>query len=334
MDVFAEVLQGIHVRSIVLHHGRIHGPWGICFPQEMGSYDAMFHVVTEGGGLLEVEGVPGPVRVAGGDVVVLPHGTSHTMRDSPSTPVGTLEAFRAMVSATASGDEVKECAAGQSDHGDQETRFLCGKFFFENAETNPLFRALPPLLLVRGEAGQTLPWLAPTLAFLRCESESGRPGAETVIARLCDILFIQAVRAYVAGEPPCASSGGLHGYLRALGDQDLGAVFQAVHRRPEEAWTVASMASRAALSRSAFAARFTQLVGEPPLQYVTRWRIHVAARLLRRGGVPLAEIAGQVGYASEASFCSAFKRLLGVSPGAYRHPRPAEVPRQAEASRL
>jgi AraC-like DNA-binding protein len=151
------------------------------------------------------------------------------------------------------------------------------------------------------------------LQFIAWEVAAGKPGAHTVVSRLADILFIQIVRGYLAGLPEDAT-----GWLGALKDQQIGAALTLIHQNPERDWTVLALAEQVAMSRSAFAARFNRIVGEPPLHYLTRWRMQKAAGLLREGQASLAEIAEQVGYDSEAAFSKAFKRAIGSAPGAYR----------------
>jgi AraC-like DNA-binding protein len=156
-------------------------------------------------------------------------------------------------------------------------------------------------------------WLETSLQFMASEMASGQPGAETVVSRLADILFVQAVRAHLA-----QGRAGATGWLRAIVDPRIGPALSLIHQRPEEPWTVEALASRVAMSRSAFAARFTALVEEPPLTYLTRWRMHRATRLLRTSPANVGEIAARVGYEAEAAFNKAFKRWIGVPPGAYR----------------
>jgi AraC-like DNA-binding protein len=148
---------------------------------------------------------------------------------------------------------------------------------------------------------------------LACETSSERPGAQTVVSRLADVIFIQIVRGHLA------SLGGQGtGWLAALADPQVGAALSLLHRSPETAWTVQALAQHVAMSRSAFAARFTRLVGDPPLHYLTRWRMQKAAGLLREGHSTIAQVAEAVGYDSEAAFSKAFKRAQGAAPGAYR----------------
>ena len=159
-----------------------------------------------------------------------------------------------------------------------------------------------------------MPWLETTLQYLASETASALPGAETVIGHLTDIIFIQAVRAYISGAGECKK-----GLAKAITDPQIGQALSLIHNAPQEPWTVASLALRAGMSRAGFAARFRELVGEPPLQYLTRWRMHKAAGMLRAGPESLGEIAGRIGYEAEAAFSKAFKRWAGHAPGAYRH---------------
>jgi AraC-like DNA-binding protein len=157
-------------------------------------------------------------------------------------------------------------------------------------------------------------WLDSTLQAIACETASNRPGAEMMITYLSNILFIQAIRAHLISLKQREDGG----WLRALLDPQLSVTLAAIHRHPEKDWTVDSLAKQVNLSRSTFAARFKGLVGEAPLQYVTRWRMYQAAKLLRSSHCTLAELAGYVGYESEAAFSKAFKRHMGQAPGEYR----------------
>ncbi|MBC7544758.1 MAG: AraC family transcriptional regulator [Candidatus Sericytochromatia bacterium] len=172
---------------------------------------------------------------------------------------------------------------------------------------------MPPIIHIRAENGRAVPWLDQTLQFVACEATAGRPGASIVIAHLSHVFFIQIVRAYLAS----AADGGA-GWLRALADPLIKPALDLMHQQPEAAWTVAALADRVGLSRSTFSARFTDAVGEPPLQYLTRWRMQKAASFLRAGDRSVADVATRVGYEAEAAFSKAFKRQLGVAPGAYR----------------
>jgi AraC-like DNA-binding protein len=197
--------------------------------------------------------------------------------------------------------------------GGAATTLAGGFFSTENGSQNLLFASLPPVLHVKGDAGTTVRWLEANLQFVASEMASGEPGFETIVSRLADILVVQAVRAHLAEK-----GGESKGWLRALVDPQIGRALSLIHEKPEGDWTVESLASEVGMSRSPFAARFAQLVEEPPLRYLTRWRMQKASRLLETSHAGLAVIAKRVGYDAEAAFSKAFKRYTGVSPGAYR----------------
>jgi AraC-like DNA-binding protein len=302
MDVLSEVLAELRLESTLYARFEVSAPWAVAYPA---GDTAAFHVVTEGSCLLEVEGEP-PVRMERGDFVVLPHGTAHTLRSAgrhPAVPVAAL--------ATGTGAACLQAVAHGG--GGEEARYLCGAFRFAQAHASPVLSALPPVIHVRSELGCTLPWLEMHLAAVACEASSGRAGAALVVARLSDILFVQAVRAHLAALPEEAA-----GWLGAMRDPQLGQALWLIHRHPERPWTVASLASAVFMSRSSFAERFTRRVGHPPLAYLARWRMYRAGHMLRSGGARLSEVAERLGYGSEAAFSTAFKRWAGVSPGAYR----------------
>jgi transcriptional regulator GlxA family with amidase domain len=180
---------------------------------------------------------------------------------------------------------------------------------------NPLLAILPPLLHLKRKTDGAHPWLRLTTEYVLSELDSDRAGASEVATRLADILFIQAVRAYFDENVDKVESG----WLAAIRDQQIGRALMLLHSHPQESWTVASLARHLAVSRSAFAARFTELVGEPPLHYLTRLRINTAAARLRSTNEKLRAIAAEAGYDSVAGFAKSFKRLMGMTPGDCRH---------------
>ena len=292
-------------------YGRLEltAPWGLSFDRAA----PHFYVVTRGTCWLDVQGAADPIQLGGGDFVLLPKGGRHAIKDAPATPALPVE----QVFGSGSCDRAKENAqpAGivRSGGGGAATTLVAGYFATENGGQNLLFDSLPPVLHVKGDAGTTVRWLEANLQFIASEMASGEPGFETIVSRLADILVVQAVRAHVA-----QTGGGCKGWLRALVDPQIGRALSLIHEKPEDDWTVESLASKVGMSRSAFAARFAQLVEEPPLTYLTRWRMQKASRLLETSPAGVAEIAKKVGYDAEAAFSKAFKRWNGVAPGAYR----------------
>jgi AraC-like DNA-binding protein len=193
-----------------------------------------------------------------------------------------------------------------------ETTFITGAFVLDDPLARPIVATLPPLIRMRPEEEQGVPSFLENLRFITREVETDQPGSDIVLLRMADVLFIQILRAYLTRVP---DDGG--GFLGALRDPSTAAALGAMHRLPEAPWTVASLAAEVGLSRSVFAARFTQLVGEPPLGYLTNLRMQKATTLLREGAT-LAKASSLTGYASEASFSHAFRQWSGVAPGAWR----------------
>lgn len=190
---------------------------------------------------------------------------------------------------------------------------VCGVVRFDHPAAHHLISVLPRMIRVEAAGSPHLDWLQSTLRFMAAEAQELKPGGETVITRLADILVIQAIRSWIERDPAAQS-----GWLGALRDQQIGRAITLIHREPARTWSVACLAHEVAMSRSAFAARFTELVGEPPMQYVTRWRMLVAQTWLKEESATIGELAIRLGYRSEAAFSRAFKRFTGVSPGAAR----------------
>jgi AraC-like DNA-binding protein len=246
------------------------------------------------------------VPLAAGDLVLLPTGRQHWLRDEPQTPAPELEDILA---ATPPDKHLR------LRHGDGEatTSMLCGWFDLVGGFGHPLLGALPARIVVSGGDGRPAPWVAATLGLLATEAESDAPGALEVISRLADAMLAQVLRLAVANL--LCSNGSVP---PGRGDAAIAAAIEQIHRRPDHSWTVDELAAHVALSRSAFSARFRRRLGESPKRYLTRTRLAYAATLLNDSDASLAHIALRVGYSSEFSFGKAFKRAFGVAPGAYR----------------
>jgi AraC-like DNA-binding protein len=305
MDVLSDVLGTLRLQSTVFASAELAPPWGIqAGPRE----HFAFHIVPRGHCWLEVDDGRAPVQVNAGDVVVLARGHGHTLRDSlasPARPIEELLAAGAFGPASYGGATLR--ARGGT------TQIVCGCFRFDDLRGDLLLSALPTVIHTHEMASDVGPWLAHTVRLLAYESSGERPGAETVVSRLCDALFVYVIRAVLAGLQDDDAS-----WLRALVAPQVGKALRLIHESPGEPWSVARLAARVGMSRSAFAERFARVVGESPMQYVMRWRLRKAATLLRAGDTGIAEVAARVGYESEAAFGKAFKRAMGVAPGAYR----------------
>jgi AraC-like DNA-binding protein len=298
MDVLSDVLSTVRLQSVVFASAELPAPWGIrAEPRE----HFAFHIVARGRCWLEVDG-GAPVHVSAGDVVVLARGHGHTLRDALDTPA------RPLGEMLASG-----AFAGPARDAPGSTHLVCGCFRFDDLRGDVLLSALPAVIHTHELASDAGPWLAQTVRLLAYESGGEHPGAETVVNRLSDALFVYVIRSVLARLPEGESS-----WLRALVEPQVGAALRLIHEDPSAPWSVATLAARVGMSRSSFAERFTRVVGESPMQYLTRWRLQKAAGLLRGGGQGIAEVASRVGYESDAAFNKAFKRSMGVTPGAYR----------------
>lgn len=302
MDVLTDVLNTLRLQSTLYCRSELREPWGLYFgPTRV----ATFHVIDRGTCWLQLDGQAEPIALAGGDLIVLPRGTGHLLSSAPGlTPATTIQLDE---------DIPAECEVRRYSDGPPHTILLCGLFDFAHDNGHPLLTLLPPLVHIRGERGQAASWLDATLRFLASEAGSTQPGATAMVCRLTDLLFIQAMRAWVV-----QTASDAHGWLGALHDPQIGVALGAMHGKPGFAWTVEQLSSEVAMSRSGFAARFRAVVGESPLQYLTRWRMRLAAQLLASERLSIAAIAQQVGYESEIAFSKAFKRTMGQTPGAYR----------------
>lgn len=304
MDPLTLVLSSLRLAACEHFSSHLTAPWGLALPKHE---SAALHVVLGGRcWLLTAPGAP-PIALEAGDLALFPRGDAHVLADDPAT-----EPRQVACHLHAGARFAAECL--YAGGGGAPTDVLCSKFSVEDPDANPLWTQLPEYLVVRGDGGEPAPWLATTLGLLTAELGSTRLGSEAILTRLLDVILIQAVRTWIearAAEPS--------GWLGALQDRGIGTALGAIHGLPQEAWTVATLAERAGLSRTIFAERFVKLVGEAPLTYLTRSRMRLAAGILRREhSPPLIVVAAQVGYASEAAFCKAFKRVYGESPGRFR----------------
>ncbi|WP_321476244.1 AraC family transcriptional regulator [uncultured Paludibaculum sp.] len=301
-DVLTDVLNGLGLQSRLFCRSRLSAPWGLSFEK---SDLAHFHWIERGGCWLHCKGhLRRPRPLSAGDLVVLPHGDGYYLSDQPggsAVPVMDL----------VGGDGTGRCRLLMQGGDGPVTSMLCGSFSFIR-EGVPLLGLLPAVLCIRDgeDAGQD--HVEPLMRALTDESENMRPGWETVVTRLMDILFVRVIRTWLTEQPKDSH------WLAALNDRQIHTALSLMHERPEYPWTLQSLSRAAGLSRSPFASRFTLSVGEPPLTYLTRLRMHRAARALRERGVSLSEAAQVAGYASEIAFGKAFKRVMGIPPGAYR----------------
>jgi AraC-like DNA-binding protein len=304
METLDDLLRTLRFQSNVNSRIQIGEPWGVSFPADPGACE--FHYIESGGGRLLVPG-EAPVELGPGNLALVMNRRGHAVTDrhgSPTRDVYDLVAELGQI--CVNGSEFRMGGDGPI------TSVVSGQFRFDDFETHPLLRSMPTTIVLRGEQGKAIEWLEYTLCFIVSESTAGRPGASAVLDRLCDMLFIQAFRGWAR------DSESEIGWPAAMRDPAVASALDLMHRECAAPWTLARLADRVAMSRSSFAERFRRVLGESPMGYLARWRMHQAAGLLREGRLPVAAIAERVGYESEAAFAKAFKRTIGVAPGAYR----------------
>lgn len=289
MDLISSLLRTFHLNSSVFVHARFCGQWSL---DTSGSGFPSFHLVGSGRCWLHRPDGVEPVPLGGGDLLILPRDSVHQVSDSKTATVGAPTDVRRLGDGTRDG-----------------TDMICGYFRFDDTVANPLLEALPDYLVIRsdmpGNAAMRL-----VIGLLIAEAAEAAPGVEAVMDRLSDALFIQAIRAYLR-------SGTETGLAAALADPVVNRALQLMHESPERRWTLQLFAREIAVSRSSFVQRFSAALGEPPMEYLARWRMKLATRWLREGKT-VVEVSERCGYASEAGFAKAFKRHTGTGPGALR----------------
>ena len=310
MDVLTDVLAAVRLESAVYYQSELAlAEWGLSF---LAIQHAVFHIVKDGLCWLSVESGGEPLCLRAGDLLVLPHGTHHYVTSQPN-----LQTMFTIDLMDYVGKE-SYCA----HYGDEPTAttLICGMFHVGARDVVPLLELLPPILHFRsGESAHA--HLAPILHALMSEARSQQPGNQVILTRLADVLFVQVLRGWLADSANAAA-----GWLGALCDPHIAHALSEIHRSPAHDWDVETLARSAAMSRSAFAASFRALVGEPPMAYLRRWRMTLARNLLEREDSTLLAIADQLGYGSEAAFNKAFKQEVGIAPGAYRRGRATRLP--------
>lgn len=303
-EVLNDVLQAVKLRSIVYVRSTWTAPWGFYCKAPS---QPRFHFVLSGSCWFSSEEFIEPTCIRDGDLVIIAPGQPYRMRDELSSEALLLDDLIKRQSPDEKKARVFCCG-----NGGAATRLLCGRFFLEELSLNPLARSLPSALIVRREsdAGDSL-----RSAFLIMENEfsAGRPGAGAVVTRLMDVIFLQAIRASLDWDHKYRPA-----WISALQDPAIGKAVVIIHSRLSSTLTVDTLAMESGMSRSAFAARFTQMLGEPPISYVARWRMNRAAHLLRATEEKMATVAYKVGYESVPAFSKAFKQHVGLSPGTYR----------------
>jgi len=313
MDALSDVLKAVRLTGAVFFDVRASEPWVAESPPGKTIVSSIFpgsdhlmhyHVVTRGQAWASVEGEP-PIRLAAGDIVVFPHGDSHAMSSAP----GLRQSPDLALFQRPNQGQLPFALSLNGSDGDP-VHVVCGFFGCDARPFNPLLSALPRVIRVSDQEGGVIGAFA---RFAAAESKERRIGGECVLSHLSELMFVDVVRRYLAALPP-----GQTGWLAALREPFVGRALTALHSYPARAWTLEMLAREVGLSRSALAERFSQFVGQPPVQYLTNWRMQLAANELLGGTDSVGAIAERVGYESEAAFSRAFKKAVGEAPSQWR----------------
>jgi len=320
MDALSDVLKSVRLEGAIYLNAEFTAPW--CVRGELGfasvrerlagaDHVAFFHFLTEGACKVRLAEGGEVLDAVAGDLILLPREGRHLL--GTDLHLAPMEGKAEITPDPGSDAELFQMRHGG---GGAATRFVCGYLALSRSVFRPLFEALPRLLCIRIGDGPAAALLREMLRAGVRESADARPGANSMLAKLAEFMFVEAMRRHMATLPPEGK-----GWLAGVRDPHVGRALALLHAEPEKPWTVDALARAAALSRSALAERFTALMNESPMQYLTRWRLALAARTLRSGSDSVARVAGSSGYESEAAFNRAFKREFGVPPAAWRRGR-------------
>ncbi|MEM9419126.1 MAG: AraC family transcriptional regulator [Planctomycetota bacterium] len=302
-DPLGQALDFLRMDGVFYCRSEFTEPWGLDLPPMPDCL--MFHVVTEGRCVM-LTSDPEPLELQEGVFTLVPHGEGHVVASSPGAEATNLfETERYHVT-----DRYERLVHGG---GGTPCQMICGAVHMDHPVAERLVSLLPQTVRFDTSDPDRADTAQGILKVMASEVERPRPGSEAVIARLADTLVIQAIRTWIEDDPAAQT-----GWLAAIKDPQIGQALQSLHQDPERPWTVEDLAEEAAMSRSAFSARFSELVGETPMRYVRGWKMQVAAALLKSEGATVAELAFRLGYESEAAFSRAFKSVMKVSPGSIK----------------
>lgn len=310
MDPLSDILSGVRILDALFTRLEFRAPWGITAP---GGPGVKFVLVVRGSATLAYDSQPAPIELHSGDVCIMIDDAPHRLYEhaaSPSITCAELEKLRI-------GNLIEYGGSGAV------TSIISGIFTLESLQGGPLLNVLPKILHLKFDQHRSLAFQS-VLELLAVETGGPGLGYDAVVSRLFELLFVHAIRAY-----SLQPDGPKEGWLAAIADRNLAQVLAAMHAEPSRDWTVETLASAAGMSRSAFAARFRAVVGQPPLDYLTQWRVYCAIRLMHKQNLSLDEVSQRIGYDSTSAFNRMFKRKTGLTPGMFRktmaQPQPPQV---------
>jgi len=333
MDVLSEVLKVVKLQGAMFYNGEFSAPWSFRSPPACNvapfvaagaKHVIIYHLLTEGRASARLEDGQ-RVGLDPGDLVIFPHGDPHIIENG--RPIKAVDLLHELAAIFTQGLKL-----ARSGGGGDVTKFVCGYMACEPRLSQVFLSGLPPLFKVSIRNNASGRWLENSIRFSVDQADASQAGGEAVLAKLSEVLFVETLRLYISHLPPEQK-----GWLAGARDPDIGKTLALMHRNPAHPWTIADLAQEAGVSRSVLAERFRHYLNEPPMAYLTRWRLQLGAQMLASTSYSVAQIAAEVGYESEAAFNRAFKREFTVPPARFRsqsRSAQAKVPPRQEKSRL
>jgi AraC-like DNA-binding protein len=316
MDVLSEVLKAVRLDGALFYNGEFSAPWCVRSPASRAvapyfspdsGHVIIFHLLTEGRGYAYIEGEGQPVSLNAGDIIIFPHGDPHFMGNGSAAKA--VDFARELERISSQGLKISRMGGGG-----EITKFICGYMACEPQLSRVFLGGLPPVLKINIRNDASGQWLEDSIRYSVGNADASRPGGEAVIAKLSEVLFVEALRRYIALLPPEQT-----GWLAGVRDPEVGKALALMHRRPAHPWTIAALANEVGISRSVLAERFRRFLSETPIAYLTRWRLQLGAQMLKSTSRSVAQIAAEFGYESEPAFNRAFKREFGLPPARFRN---------------
>ncbi len=316
MDVLSEVLKAVRLDGALFYNGEFSAPWCVRSPASRAvapyfspdsGHVIIFHLLTEGRGYAYIEGEGQAVPLNAGDIIIFPHGDPHFMGNGSAAKA--VDFARELERISSQGLKISRMGGGG-----EITKFICGYMACEPQLSRVFLGGLPPVLKINIRNDASGQWLEDSIRYSVGNADASRPGGEAVIAKLSEVLFVEALRRYIALLPPEQT-----GWLAGVRDPEVGKALALMHRRPAHPWTIAALANEVGISRSVLAERFRRYLSKTPIAYLTRWRLQLGAQMLKSTSHSVAQIAAEFGYESEPAFNRAFKREFGLPPARFRN---------------
>ena len=302
LDTLGETLHYLKLSGVFYCKSELQGSWGVSLPSMPNT--SMFHIITAGSCLIE-HGEQ-KLELKAGDFVFIPKGHGHVFRSDSAAKVADLFALPRQ--------QISQCYETMElgDKG-EKTMMLCGVVRLEHPSAELIINSMPDMIFIESSKSSFTSWINHTVRLISEEAEQTQIGGETILTRLADVLVIQALRHWISND-----ADSKHGWLLALKDERIGKSLSLIHTSPERQWTLESLGKEIGMSRTAFASKFTELVGEPMLQYLTKWRMNLAMMRLKDGEKVTPELVEQLGYKSESAFRRTFKKVTGKNTSEFK----------------